>query len=96
VDAIPVNGAVSKVIDGREFIVVRRDEERFFALSATCTHSEVCLVAWDPRRHQLVCPCHRGVFDLNGNVVSGPPPRPLERRDVTVRQGSLYVRRGGR
>ena len=86
-------GAHHRVIDGEEFIIVRRDEERFVALSATCTHSEVCLVEWDGERRQLVCPCHRGVFDLQGNVVSGPPPRPLTQRPVVVRDGAVYVRR---
>ena len=92
-DAILVNTARTKVIEGREFLIVRRDETHFHALAATCTHSEVCLVEWDPKRRQLVCPCHRGIFDLNGNVVAGPPPRPLERREVVVRDGGVYVRR---
>lgn len=86
-------GAYQRVIDGEEFIVVRRDEKRFYALSATCTHSEICLVDWDAERNQLVCPCHRGVFDLFGNVVSGPPPRPLARREVVVKNGGVYVKR---
>ncbi|TDI85191.1 MAG: hypothetical protein E2O78_04900 [Caldithrix sp.] len=30
------------------------------------------------------CPCHDGVFDVNGNVVSGPPPRPLQKYEVDV------------
>jgi cytochrome b6-f complex iron-sulfur subunit len=92
-DAIPVNGARTKIIEGREFLIVRRDATNFHALARACTHSEVCLVDWDPKRRQLVCPCHRGIFDLNGNVVAGPPPRPLERRDVVVRDGAVYVRR---
>jgi Rieske Fe-S protein len=91
-DAIPVNGARTKLVDGEEYLIVRRDEERFVALSATCPHSRVCLVEWDEKRRQVVCPCHRGVFDLHGNVVSGPPPEPLRRREVVVRDGTLYVR----
>jgi Rieske Fe-S protein len=30
------------------------------------------------------CPCHGGVFDAEGNVVEGPPPRPLDRVEVRV------------
>jgi cytochrome b6-f complex iron-sulfur subunit len=96
VDSIPVGGAQSKVVDGEDILIIRRDEERFAALTATCTHSEVCLVEWDASRGQLVCPCHHGIYDLFGNVVSGPPPRPLERRDVVVRDGHLYIRRTAR
>jgi nitrite reductase/ring-hydroxylating ferredoxin subunit len=92
VDLIPVNGARTKLIDGEEYLIVRRDEERFVALSATCPHSRVCLVEWDAKRQQVVCPCHRGVFDLHGNVVSGPPPEPLRLRDVIVRDGQIYAR----
>jgi Rieske Fe-S protein len=89
---IPVNGAHTKLIHGEEYLVVRRDEQEYVALSATCPHSRVCLVEWDEKRRQVVCPCHRGVFDLHGNVVSGPPPEPLRRREVVVRDGQLYVR----
>ena len=89
---IPVNGSRTRLIHGEEYLVVRRDEKEFVALSATCTHSRVCLVEWDEKRRQVVCPCHRGVFDLHGNVVSGPPPEPLRRREVAVRDGKLYAR----
>jgi cytochrome b6-f complex iron-sulfur subunit len=95
-DSIPVHGARSKVIDGEEYLIIRRDEDRFQALSATCTHSQICLVAWDAERQQLICPCHRGIFDLNGNVVSGPPPRPLRQLEAFTRGGDVYVRRGER
>lgn len=92
-DAIPVGGARARIVDGKELLIIRRGPSSFYALSAVCTHSEVCSVAWDPGRQQLVCPCHRGVFDLDGNVVSGPPPRPLARREVHEREGRLHVRR---
>jgi len=93
VDAVPVGGAVARVVDGEDVVLIRRDEQHFVALSATCTHSEVCVVRWDPDRGQLLCPCHHGVFDLHGNVVSGPPPRPLASRTVVVRDGNVYIRR---
>lgn len=91
--AIPVGGSRSKMVDGEEWIVVRREADRYHAVSRTCTHSGVCLVDWDKSRQQFVCPCHRGVFDVYGNVVWGPPPRPLSSRDVVVREGRVYVKR---
>jgi len=93
IETIPVGGAQARVVDGEDLIVIRRDATHLHALSATCTHSEICLVEWDPRRGQLVCPCHRGVYDIYGNVVSGPPPRPLARRDVVLRDGHAWLRR---
>lgn len=44
--------------------------------SATCTHLG-CQVLWDPTKKHFQCPCHGGVYDANGKVVDGPPPRPL-------------------
>ena len=34
---------------------------------------------------QLWCACHNGLYDLGGNNVSGPPPRPLESFTVNLR-----------
>ena len=64
----------------------------FRALSAICTHSEVCQVTWDPAREQVLCPCHNAAFDTYGNVLHGPPPRPLRTYPVSVIDGQVYVR----
>jgi len=48
------------------------------AMSATCTHLG-CQVRWDAPAEKFRCPCHGGCFDAQGNVVDGPPPRPLDR-----------------
>jgi quinol---cytochrome c reductase iron-sulfur subunit, bacillus type len=53
------------------------------ALSATCTHLG-CQVRWDGDAKQFRCPCHGGVYDASGRVVSGPPPRPLETVEARV------------
>jgi len=60
------------------------------ALSAICTHLG-CVIAWHPKAKEFICPCHGGRYDLNGNVVFGPPPRPLEKLDVKVRDGQVFV-----
>ncbi len=91
-DQIPINGARTQFVNGEEVIFVRRKEDEVLGFSATCTHSDTCLVDWDAQRRQLVCPCHRGIFDIRGNVVSGPPPRPLGQRAVVIRDGKVFVR----
>lgn len=53
-------------------------DKALHALSATCTHLG-CQVRWDAQATRFRCPCHGGVFDAHGNVVEGPPPRPLDR-----------------
>lgn len=72
------------------FFVVRLDAERVVALSAVCTHVR-CILGYDAGRRILVCPCHDGRFDLSGNVLSGPPPRPLPGYPVSVRAGEVFV-----
>ena len=72
------------------FYVVRLDATRVVALSAICTHVR-CVLGYDRERRGLVCPCHDGRFDLSGNVVSGPPPRPLPSYAVSVRAGEVFV-----
>lgn len=61
------------------------------ALSATCTHLG-CQVRWDAEATRFRCPCHGGVFDAQGQVVEGPPPRPLDRVETRVESGAVLVR----
>jgi len=75
----------------KPFFVIRTNESTVIALSAVCTHVR-CIVNYDRERRAIVCPCHDGHFDLRGEVVSGPPPRPLPSYEVSVRAGDVYVR----
>jgi len=56
------------------------------ALSSICTHLG-CIVHWDKTTQHFACPCHGGVYDRTGNVISGPPPRPLDHYEVKVENG---------
>ena len=77
---------------GREPCIVVSSGGKLFALSTVCSHLG-CLVRWDPAAKALACPCHRASFDLEGNVLEGPPPRPLRAFTVTVRDERVHVRR---
>lgn len=57
-------------------VAVVRKENAVYALSAVCTHLG-CIVKWERDNNRLFCPCHAAIFDLNGNVLGGPAPRPL-------------------
>lgn len=62
----------------------------FIAMSNICTHLG-CRVRWISEQGQFFCPCHNAAFDKNGEVVSGPPPQPLDRYQVKVEDGQLFV-----
>jgi cytochrome b6-f complex iron-sulfur subunit len=65
-------------------IVVRTAQGEFRAFLAVCTHLD-CTVQFKADTSQLWCACHNGLYDLGGNNVSGPPPRPLESFTVNLR-----------
>ncbi len=89
-DEIPVGGSKKMVTGGTTLLVVRTAKE-FRAFSAVCTHLG-CIVFWDSQKNQIACPCHAGFFDLDGHVVAGPPPRPLQVYPVQVMDGKVFVR----
>ena len=76
-------GAVLK-FGTKPAILVRMSDGEFRAFTAVCTHLD-CTVQYKPETSQIWCACHNGLYDLSGNVVSGPPPRPLEAFKVNLR-----------
>lgn len=67
------------------------DGERFTAYSGHCTHLG-CGFMLSPDKKTFDCPCHRGKFDVKtGEVLAGPPPRPLDTLPVEVRDGAVFV-----
>lgn len=76
----------------RPGILIRTPEGELRAFNAVCTHLD-CTVQYKADTAQIWCACHNGLFDLNGGVVSGPPPRPLERFTVNQRGNDIVVSR---
>lgn len=61
------------------------------AFSQKCTHLG-CVVYYEPIKGEMECPCHEGHFDANsGDVLAGPPQRPLGRIDVELRSGMVWA-----
>ncbi|MBI4484557.1 MAG: Rieske (2Fe-2S) protein, partial [Acidobacteria bacterium] len=79
----PNSGAIFK-FGSKPGIVVRTADGEVRAFTAICTHLD-CTVQFKADTSQIWCACHNGLYDLGGNVISGPPPRPLERFVVNVR-----------
>ena len=87
---VPVGGAKDIVLNDLPIIVINRPQKGYVALSRVCTHLG-CLVEYQRETNQLLCPCHAGRFDLDGNVLSGPPPQPLSKVALKVDGDSLIV-----
>jgi nitrite reductase/ring-hydroxylating ferredoxin subunit len=72
-------------------ILVRLSESEFVAFSQKCTHLS-CAVIPKPELGVFHCPCHEGVFDLRtGRELAGPPPRPLPRVTLAIRDDGIYA-----
>jgi menaquinol-cytochrome c reductase iron-sulfur subunit len=74
---------------------VRRDgSEDFAAFTTYCTHVG-CAVRWEEGARLFLCPCHGGAFHADGSVAAGPPPRPLDRYPIRIRDGRVEIRPEG-
>lgn len=68
-----------------------REGDSVTARSLACTH-QGCEVVWVEEERTYACPCHDGRFDAEGNVLSGPPARPLPAVAVE-RKGDVLLAR---
>lgn len=90
VEDIPVGGSKKVIVGGSAMLLIRTPKE-VKAYSAICTHLG-CIVDWDGAKREIVCPCHAGIFDIEGRQVSGPPPRPLPAYPVRIADGKIFVK----
>ncbi len=74
----------------RPGLLVRTPQDQLKAFSAVCTHLS-CTVQYDSETSSILCACHNGKYDLNGQVISGPPPRPLEAYQVNLQGDDVVV-----
>lgn len=89
----PPNSGKVVPVAGKPVIVVNTMSDGLRAYSAICTHLG-CIVKWHPDQQLIISPCHNGIFNpVNGNVISGPPPRPLPAYEWAVKDGKVYVGR---
>ncbi len=87
---IPVGNAKEVVFNNTPAVIINRPDKGYVALSRVCTHLG-CLVDYQKDQKRLLCPCHGGTYDLSGNVVAGPPPKPLQQFPVKVAGDSLII-----
>lgn len=97
-ESVPAGGTRSFVLAGSDipYILIRLETGDWKAYEQKCTHLS-CAVYYKPGSGQIVCPCHEGFFDaMTGEVLAGPPPRPLPTLEVVVKGDDVYVKAGGR
>ena len=90
VSEIPVGDAKDIPFGGVPAMIINRPGKGFIALSRVCSHLG-CLVEYSKPQNRIICPCHGALFDLEGNVVSGPPPKPLPRIPLKAEGESILI-----
>jgi menaquinol-cytochrome c reductase iron-sulfur subunit len=69
--------------------VVKLNENEVVAYTPQCTHLG-CAYRWEEGKGEFLCPCHTSNFSLDGRVLNGPAPRPLDRYQVKL-QGTRVM-----
>jgi cytochrome b6-f complex iron-sulfur subunit len=96
-NAMVTAGAVSKFetnsvtafVRGR-FYLARLEDGGFLALSRKCTHLG-CTVPWVEKETKFACPCHASAFDITGDVINSPAPRPLDLYPIFIENNIVKV-----
>lgn len=91
---LPGPGTATMFLFGpRPSVLIHHEDGHFVAFDAVCTHLG-CTVRFEPQNHRIFCPCHGGTYDMHtGEVIAGPPPRPLKSYRVEVTDGNVVVSR---
>lgn len=72
-------------------ILINLPGKDLVAYSDVCTHLS-CAVIYQGDGKHLHCPCHEGLFDARtGNVLAGPPTRPLPLIQLAIHDGTIYA-----
>lgn len=72
-----VGGSFHAKIKGHEVLLIRDTEKTVRAINPACTHQK-CTVAYNAETKHLHCPCHKSAYTLDGVVLEGPAPKPLQ------------------
>ena len=89
----PANAALANIggsVVHDKIIVIKTGASSFAALSNICTHNG-CTLTYLSTTNILVCPCHGGTFNIQGKVVSGPPPAELSAYKTSINGTVLTV-----
>jgi Rieske Fe-S protein len=87
---VPINSGKIFKFGSKPGIVVRTESGELKAFSAVCTHLD-CIVQYKSDIKHIWCACHNGHYNLNGQNIGGPPPRPLEEYKVNTRGDDIVV-----
>lgn len=84
-------GTVTRFRDGKFYLA--RLPEGIIALYWKCPHLG-CTVPWSEADGLFMCPCHGSIYDITGQNVAGPAPRPMDYMAVEIDGDTVIVDTG--
>ena len=88
---VPKVNGWEKTVYSYGVYVYRKNETEVMVFSNVCTHLACRVTFYDDTR-EYDCPCHDAQFDIEGNIIAGPQPRPMDRYETKVEEGQLSIR----
>jgi menaquinol-cytochrome c reductase iron-sulfur subunit len=85
-----VENAYVRAPEMRDVWAVRTGASKVKVYSPICPHLG-CRYNWNAEAHEFICPCHGSHFALDGKVLAGPAPRPLDTLPIKIESGEIYV-----
>lgn len=79
-----------KTVKSSTVYIVRNTEGHVKAFSNICTHLS-CNASWHKEQGHYICPCHDAHYAMDGAVISGPAPRPLDQYETKMDSGNLFI-----
>lgn len=70
--------------------VIRREDNSLNVFSTNCPHLG-CGINWGEDVKQFLCPCHEGIFDIDGKTISGPSPRDMYSYETKIENDTVLV-----
>jgi Rieske Fe-S protein len=70
--------------------VVRKSDREIVAFGPRCPHLG-CPYHWETASRAFLCPCHASTFSIDGEVLTGPAPRALDRYETKIESDKLFL-----
>jgi len=79
---IPLDGGALVEYNNEKLAIYKDAAGEIHALNPVCTHAG-CIVNWNNIEKSWDCPCHGARYDINGEVLTGPASKKLQKIDVS-------------